>query len=1023
MAKLPDLNAQERPIPQPGTGLAQYRSDFGGQEQAGQMLARTGSEIERAGNEVFHAAKVEQEKIDTLKAEDAFTKLRARQLDLTMGDKEGFDRLKGAAAVNTPILKDWGKKFQDSATDIESGLQTEDQKLKFRQRAQIAGLQFQESILRHTAKESDVYAKEVFDGTVAIETRQATASWQEPAQIGLSIERINNAVTAQGQRNGWPAELTEAARLKADGAVHQAVIQQALASGNYQYAQAWYNKNKADIDLPTAKALETAVKDGTQKQLAADYTGDYLANRDNSEALGILADRVLADQKLDDTRKNTIRSSILSRIDRLDKQQQTRTTIADKEIERGIAKVNSITLSGFEPTMEQVQPLIAMAQGTRYEAEVKDMVNTMVLTQNFRKMPPPQQEAEITRMTLAARAGGAIEPRIKFSAAVEAHGPVIDTAAQKYGIDATVMRAQIAQESGGNPKAVSDKGARGVAQFIPGTAARYGVDVNDPASSIDGQARYMKDLLNQFGGDYRKALAAYNMGEGGPGNKDGVYALVQKWGDDWLSHAPNQTKDYVASITKMAGGARAMSFDVTMLKRFEAIQEAQAKDIKTDFVTYAVRQQLIASDDPGAQPLDMSQPAKLDPEALKQRIALAQAGVTQFGAPFKPLSVAETNLAVATLKISNIEEKKTYFRDLLQAASNNAGTVVSGMRDDQGGIRSYKAIMGQIAPDSPVLAHAGVAAARGQKDPKQGDVADLILQGYQIMNPDRKTDGKPDGPGLRNMPPESKMRLDFDNAVRDAFAGNDEARNGYYQTAKSIYAALSSKSNDADTTKLDSERWKDSIRMAAGEIIDYKGKYTPLPWGVTPGDFKDGVASRIDSLILGRRLNESMTPAKLKDMKLEAAGDGVYVFREGDKVLVDRFGKAVTIDFNRPVPWGAPNAGGSAIQPTAAELAEAGRPYTGRGRRSGEQPIDMSRPRIENPDGSFSTERTITVEADGKHFLIPTIVGGKQLSEDAAVKAWRDGKNKAVGEFDTAAEAERQAKSRSRRIGDLRGNK
>lgn len=1021
MAIFPDLTKQERPVGQPQSGIAQYRTDFGGQEQAGQMLARTGNELERSGAELAHAAKIEQEKLDNIKVQDAITKLNEAKLDLSHGEKNGYDKLRGAAAANTDILKEWGGRFKDQATALEQGLQTEEQRIRFRQHAQVMALGYSEGILRHRVKETDTYTNEVAAGMIATATRDAVANWDSEYNVQRALLTANEAIRIQADRYGWPKEFVEASRLKTDGAIHSAVIQQALASGAYEYAQKWFEANKADIDLPTAKALETAVRDGTQKQLVAEYTGLFTANRNNPEALSALAEKVLADKTLTETAKQTINKTIEFRIDRLDKQQATRASIVDKELERSIAKVNAITLSGFEPTMEQVTPLIAMSRGTRFEAEVNEMVNTMVLTQNFRKMPPAQQEQEITRLTLAARGGGAIDPKIKFSAAVEAHAPIIDTAAQKYGIDPVIMRAQIAQESGGNPKAVSRAGARGVSQFIPGTAARYGVDVNDPASSIDGQARYMKDLLAQFGGDYRKALAAYNLGEGeGTAKNPGVSGLIRRYGDDWLSKAPRETQEYVASITKMAGGARAMSFDVTMLRRFESIHENQKRDLRESPVTYAVRQELVAKDDPGAQPLDMSMPAKLDPEALKRRIALAQSMQVQYGAPFKPLSPEEANLAASTLKVSNIEQKKTYFRDLLQAASNNAGNIVSGMRDDRGGMQAYKAIMGQIAPDAPVLAHAGIAAARGQIDPKQGQVADLILQGYQILNPDRKTDGKPDGSGLRNMPAEQKMRLDFDNTVRDAFASSAEARNGYYQTAKAIYAALSAKSADKDTSVLDSERWRESIRMATGEIIDYKGKYTPLPWGVTPGDFKDGVAARVNSLVQSGRLNDNMTASKLNSMKLEAGGDGRYIFKEGDKVLTDKYGKAVVIDFNLPVPWGA---GPVTIPPTPAELAEASRPYLGTPRNRGNRPIDTSRARIENPDGSFSTERTITVESDGKHFLIPTIVGGRQLSEDAAIKAWRDGKNKAVGEYDTAAEAERQARSRSRRIGDVRGNR
>src|SRR3990167_5527741 len=88
---------------------------------------------------------------------------------------------------------------------------------------------------------------------------------------------------------------------------------------------------------------------------------------------------------------------------------------------------------------------------------------------------------------------------------------------------------------------------------------------------------------------------------------------------------------------------------------------------------------------------------------------------------------------------------------------------------------------------------------------------------------------------------------------------------------------------------------------------------------------------------------------------------------------------------------------------------------------SGVGGIDLSRPIINNPDGSISTERTITIEADGKHYLIPTIVGGKTLTADAAVAAWRSGTNKPVGIFNSAAEAESSAVTRSTRIGELRG--
>lgn len=929
--KLPDLTTQERPMPTAGGGLASYRADFGGNEQAGQALMQSGKQIEHAGDEIYARAKVEQDKIDTIKAEEAFTKLREKQLDLTVGEKNGYARLKGANAVNVPVIDQWGTQFKDAAIDIEKSLVTEEQKQKFRLRAGVANIQFREGIFHHVVKESDSYAKEVFDGTVATETRQATANWQDPNAVGLSLERINAAVKAQADRGGWAPEFTEATRLKANGQVHNAVIGQAIATKNYQFAEEYYNKNKPDIDLPTAKALEVAVRDGTQKQLAANYTDAYLSARDSPDILNALADKIMADPVLDDTRKNTIRSHILTRLDRLDKQATTKTSQFEKEMERDIAKISNITQSGFEPTLEQIQPLITMSRGTRFQPEVDQLLTSMELTRKFRQLPPPEQEAEITRLTLAARSGGSLDAKIKFSAAVEAHGPTIDSAAKQFGIDPTIMRAQITQESGGNINARSEAGAKGISQFIDGTAKRYGVDVTDPASSIRGQANYMQDLLKQFGGDYPKALAAYNMGEGskarGTAKDNGVEGLVAAHGDQWLAYAPKETQNYVKTILKTAGGARAMQFDVTTLKRFEAIHEAQKMELRQSPVTYAVRQELVSKDDPGAQPLDTSDPSKMDYTALQRRVSLARSMESQYGAPFKPLSQEEVNLATSTLKVLDTQGRKKYFSDLYQAATNNSGNVVSGPRDDLGGARAYQAIMAQIAPDNPVLAHAGIAAARGQTDPKAGMVADLILQGERILNPPSKSDGKPDSGKLLPLPPETKMRLDFDNTVRDAYAGNTDARNGYYQTAKAIYATLSSKAGDADTTKLDSTRWAESIKMATGEIINWNGKYTPLPAGLAPGDFKDRLKSNIDGLISSNRLSAGMTRAKLVDMRLEPIRDGVYVFREGDTVLADKAGRAVTVDLSRAAPWIPPQP--FAQTPTQEELDAAGSAYRG----------------------------------------------------------------------------------------------
>ena len=76
-----------------------------------------------------------------------------------------------------------------------------------------------------------------------------------------------------------------------------------------------------------------------------------------------------------------------------------------------------------------------------------------------------------------------------------------------------LLRAVMAVESNYNARAVSEKGAVGLMQLMPGTAKdMYVYDVWDPAQNIDGGARYLRLLANQYGGDLMRTLAAYNAG-------------------------------------------------------------------------------------------------------------------------------------------------------------------------------------------------------------------------------------------------------------------------------------------------------------------------------------------------------------------------------------------------------------------------------------------------------------------------------------------------------------------------------
>jgi transglycosylase-like protein with SLT domain len=107
----------------------------------------------------------------------------------------------------------------------------------------------------------------------------------------------------------------------------------------------------------------------------------------------------------------------------------------------------------------------------------------------------------------------------------------------KYNVDPYLIFLVMEQESHFNPRVVSPKGARGLMQLMPGTAARFGVRrPHDPAQNISGGTRYLRELLNRFNNRVDLVLASYNAGEG----------AVAKFGNRVPPY--RETRNYVKKI-------------------------------------------------------------------------------------------------------------------------------------------------------------------------------------------------------------------------------------------------------------------------------------------------------------------------------------------------------------------------------------------------------------------------------------------------------------------------------------------
>ena len=129
----------------------------------------------------------------------------------------------------------------------------------------------------------------------------------------------------------------------------------------------------------------------------------------------------------------------------------------------------------------------------------------------------------------AVQAAGS-EP-VALSAASGETARFIREAAAKYGLDSRLVAAVAEAESSGNQNEVSETGAVGVMQLMPDTAMALGVNPFDEKQNIEGGAHYLKQMLDTFGGDMKKAIAAYNAGPQAVKDHNGVppYAETQNY--------------------------------------------------------------------------------------------------------------------------------------------------------------------------------------------------------------------------------------------------------------------------------------------------------------------------------------------------------------------------------------------------------------------------------------------------------------------------------------------------------------
>ncbi len=161
--------------------------------------------------------------------------------------------------------------------------------------------------------------------------------------------------------------------------------------------------------------------------------------------------------------------------------------------------------------------------------------------ESVNKLTPTQQQL-LNKFKTPERSSRGFGGTGKYDPAVVpgGYGEMVSNAASAHGIPPSILAGLLETESGWNPNAVSQAGAKGLGQFMPATAAEQGVNVFDPMSSIDGAAKYLSYLVDYFKGDMRLAIFAYN---GGMGN-------IERYGGPIPGSQENQ--DYYGKVMRGA---------------------------------------------------------------------------------------------------------------------------------------------------------------------------------------------------------------------------------------------------------------------------------------------------------------------------------------------------------------------------------------------------------------------------------------------------------------------------------------
>jgi hypothetical protein len=292
-------------------------------------------------------------------------------------------------------------------------------------------------------------------------------------------------------------------------------------------------------------------------------------------------------------------------------------------------------------------------------------------------------------------------------------------------------------------------------------------------------------------------------------------------------------------------------------------------------------------------------------DVLADRTTSLKAMSRQFGVRVgqKPLFPQEKVALAAVLDMASPSEAVSLFRALRSATDDDS---------------TYRAVMQQIAPDSPVRARAGILAAAGKHITLQDNlisddvrvpgskIAQTMLAGEAILNRTKKQKAEDGQARTLFTPPRETFSQSFSDAVGNLYRGRPGAQEQDLQAAYAYYVGRAAELGKTSDGAVDSALAKEAVTATLGAVVNINGQgHVKAPLGMTSSDFKSKAREQFAQEVRRRNLPPSMLNEWPHYGLQDYRRDGTYVLTLGEEPVVDPATRAlVVIDLDPPPPSG-----------------------------------------------------------------------------------------------------------------------